>query len=284
MKILLLTLICFIYSVMSNAQTILAGQFELCDYHVDVVPDYIMSPGQFAWLNKDVDINGDGVIDYVLRVNNSDNNHGSQHGECYIEPNNGNQITFSFTDSFYVNNIYVSIPYWYVHQMVYADSLNELIDSSQIWKSEKLFLAFYEGGPVYHSYNTFNYSDSRYIGVRVFTLTDTLYGWIRVKNIFAYRLILEEYACKIPNTGISEICNEYLSVYPNPANDILNITIQQFNPQCFLSIYNIYGQEIINQKIVDRKTQIEIKDLSCGIYIAKIFDGEKFYTKKIVKK
>jgi hypothetical protein len=43
---------------------------------------------------------------------------------------------------------------------------------------------------------TFSSTKSNYVGVRILDGSDTLYGWIKLKNVDEIRLIIEEYACQ----------------------------------------------------------------------------------------
>lgn len=72
--------------------------------------------------------------------------------------------------------------------------------------------------------------------------------------------------------------NLEVSLYPNPANDVLNIDM--INEVKSIEIYTIQGQKVLssNQK------QISVSDLSSGIYVLKIQDSENAVaTKKFVK-
>ncbi|MBI4646825.1 MAG: PKD domain-containing protein [Bacteroidia bacterium] len=91
-------------------------------------------------------------------------------------------------------------------------------------------------------------------------------------------------------TGIitNNNCN-HISYYPNPVNDILNITITSFSPEKFnIELYNIVGTKIysgiipISQGKVTR--QIGLNTLCAGVYYLKIYSGFETKTYKIIKK
>lgn len=83
------------------------------------------------------------------------------------------------------------------------------------------------------------------------------------------------------NTSIDE--NEYLdmiSVYPNPASNLIHIKMADFGPTNHLQIYNQQGQQIMTKEIgVD--AQIDISELPQGLYIL-IFNAGSSYP--IIKK
>lgn len=65
----------------------------------------------------------------------------------------------------------------------------------------------------------------------------------------------------IGEDGINEMAHTF-EVYPNPANDILNI---DFDNDGVVTVYNSVGQAVYSQNI-QGKTAIDVKDLSAGIY------------------
>ena len=76
-------------------------------------------------------------------------------------------------------------------------------------------------------------------------------------------------------TSFDEIQQPKVSVYPNPAADVLNIKIDGFHgTQSHLLIQNIYGQTILNINISTSSNQISLSNFSSGIYLYEVvFDG-----------
>ena len=72
-------------------------------------------------------------------------------------------------------------------------------------------------------------------------------------------------------------------IYPNPANDLLNIYISKKSDYT-ISIYNITGQLIYKTLTTDDFTTIDTKNISEGLYIIQITDSKsnEKITKKIV--
>jgi len=93
------------------------------------------------------------------------------------------------------------------------------------------------------------------------------------------------------NTDINEvlvnnaILNTVLSVYPNPATDILNISLSNASfKQSLVSIYNISGHLVITSKMNGSDTQLNIDGLSQGIYFVRVSNQNGFNkTVKFVK-
>src|SRR5690606_19526819 len=81
--------------------------------------------------------------------------------------------------------------------------------------------------------------------------------------------------------GIGENNIEDLAVYPNPAQDILNISSK--NAVENISIYSILGQEVMQFSPKQKSPSLNISSLASGLYIMKVkVDGHKG-TYKIVK-
>jgi hypothetical protein len=72
------------------------------------------------------------------------------------------------------------------------------------------------------------------------------------------------------------------SVYPNPANDIVNISIENANGVS-ISIFDIVGKEVSNMDLVNGKNQLNIENLNAGVYFYSIRkNNETIETKKLV--
>ncbi len=73
-------------------------------------------------------------------------------------------------------------------------------------------------------------------------------------------------------TGISQLNLELgIKIYPNPAKNRLVVEIEDDN--ALLTIYNLNGQSILTHQLNSNREEIDISDVSSGIYFYKI-DGE----------
>lgn len=80
----------------------------------------------------------------------------------------------------------------------------------------------------------------------------------------------------------SHLINSTLSIYPNPANDVLHIN----NPQIIkeVSIYSITGQKVFGKSFLGNNSiSIGISDLPKGIYLLELHDELEIHMQKIVK-
>ncbi len=104
--------------------------------------------------------------------------------------------------------------------------------------------------------------------------------------------------CKIPVAitqsvsaclGINEVTTNFSNfiLYPNPANDILNVellNIPSAGSATEIKILNTLGTVLQTNKLQQLTTQINIKELSNGIYFLQLFDNSKLIgITKIIK-
>jgi len=72
-------------------------------------------------------------------------------------------------------------------------------------------------------------------------------------------------------TGIAEMAKETIFIYPNPANDILTLNFDNGNnADLTLNIYNITGELVRSETLRQNQQQINIGELSNGIYMVEI--------------
>lgn len=79
--------------------------------------------------------------------------------------------------------------------------------------------------------------------------------------------------------------NELISIYPNPFTQSINVVSNSENSNLELKIYNVLGTEILNKKITNKETNINVNNLSSGIYIYNLIENNNvIQTGKIVAK
>jgi len=76
-----------------------------------------------------------------------------------------------------------------------------------------------------------------------------------------------------------------LSIYPNPANNEINIESPQakINSNSILSIYNVQDQLLFQQTLKQERTMIDISDFAKGVYILRLSNNENTVVKRFVK-
>jgi hypothetical protein len=73
-------------------------------------------------------------------------------------------------------------------------------------------------------------------------------------------------------------------IYPNPVTDNLIIENKAYPYTSILLIFNINGQELIKQNLIESKTRINLSMLKSGVYFLKLITGNKIITLKLIKK
>jgi hypothetical protein len=82
-----------------------------------------------------------------------------------------------------------------------------------------------------------------------------------------------------PITEFSDIVNADIEFYPNPANNVL--FIKGLTQHAVITITDLNGETVINTGILNN--QINISNLTKGIYFIKIVDKSGVITKKFLK-
>jgi hypothetical protein len=91
--------------------------------------------------------------------------------------------------------------------------------------------------------------------------------------------------CSVSNpTGIVEYLQNYFEIYPNPSKGefiIKNDELQILNYK--VEIYNMFGQKIFQSVISNLQSAIDITSQQSGVYLLKINEDGKEFTKKLWK-
>jgi len=98
--------------------------------------------------------------------------------------------------------------------------------------------------------------------------------------------ITKDFSVYIKNCGIGDVesndFNEKIKIYPNPANDILNIELPNYSENTLFVIIDSKGQNVLSKLINPANSQINVKVLQNGIYLVKIFNNNFFLKTKLV--
>lgn len=79
--------------------------------------------------------------------------------------------------------------------------------------------------------------------------------------------------------------NTIFNLYPNPSSDIITLNIDNINnDDLTLNIYNVNGTFVKSEMLKQNNRQINIRDLSNGIYMVAIKSNEWTEIKKLIIK
>ncbi len=80
-----------------------------------------------------------------------------------------------------------------------------------------------------------------------------------------------------PNS-VQEIINT-ISLYPNPTNENITISIENFNGNIQTEVYDLIG----NRLQINNETTISLQDYARGIYLLKVAYGDRVEEVKVIK-
>ena len=78
--------------------------------------------------------------------------------------------------------------------------------------------------------------------------------------------------------------SNYFSVFPSPANDVLNIGAKSLIEAESMSVYDILGQLVIAVPDAQKISKIDVSKLTTGNYILKVNTSKGASTVKFTKK
>jgi len=86
--------------------------------------------------------------------------------------------------------------------------------------------------------------------------------------------------------GIQEPAPEvpFFSLYPNPANETLNIDLQNEPLNGKIEIRDLSGRVVTTALLTSSHSVISVSQLSEGLYFVRMEDGKKSAVKKFVKR
>ena len=79
-------------------------------------------------------------------------------------------------------------------------------------------------------------------------------------------------------TGINEVAEGEVNVYPNPATTVINIDNAE---GAQVSVFDINGRMISNVESASANQTIDASNLAKGMYIVRIANGNNVITKKV---
>ncbi|WP_405208398.1 glycoside hydrolase family 9 protein [Aquimarina sp. LLG6339-5] len=83
--------------------------------------------------------------------------------------------------------------------------------------------------------------------------------------------------------GDLEETSEDFKVYPNPTNKTLNIKTPFSNGSSSIELYSIQGKKVFSKELNSEQSNLDISNLSAGLYLIKINSNTNSYTTKIIK-
>lgn len=101
----------------------------------------------------------------------------------------------------------------------------------------------------------------------------------------AWLLKVDSMGCAYENCTVGmdeEERNVLVDVYPNPANNILNLELQETGKVYVSELTNINGQVVYKSEIINQKSEIDVRNLADGLYLLTLQNNEQRTTLKII--
>ncbi|OQX77860.1 MAG: hypothetical protein B6D61_06540 [Bacteroidetes bacterium 4484_249] len=74
-----------------------------------------------------------------------------------------------------------------------------------------------------------------------------------------------------------------IKLFPNPANDYVNIELFSKANISFIEIINLQGRIVKSQRVANNQNTVDVRDLSKGVYLIRMQTGEGVVMKKFIK-
>ena len=85
-------------------------------------------------------------------------------------------------------------------------------------------------------------------------------------------------------TGITELANTNISVFPNPANNVINIVMNaSLINNTTIELYDAIGKLVIIEKALNVHTTISISNLAKGIYTLRVLSEGQQVSRRVIK-
>ena len=85
------------------------------------------------------------------------------------------------------------------------------------------------------------------------------------------------------DVGIVNYLENSITLFPNPANDVVNVQSSMFQVQS-IEVIDVYGKVINTVNVVDNPTRINVSGLANGMYFVRVTTDEGVATKTFIKK
>jgi hypothetical protein len=77
--------------------------------------------------------------------------------------------------------------------------------------------------------------------------------------------------------------NFTINLFPNPAGDRLNVSVEGVQKKTAIKVYNLMGKLVMQQESGNTITQLNVSKLSAGFYLVHVNDGNETRSAKFVK-
>ncbi len=141
------------------------------------------------------------------------------------------------------------------------------------WGEEVFTSTDFEGSSYSFSIDTLTEGTTYYFATYILTEKGAYISDImEVKTLGEHNVGLEDEADK----------SQSINFYPNPAKDHISISMDNIDEEYTLIISDISGRKLIETKIVDKITTIDVSGLSSSAYVIRIIGHKTYFVDKLI--
>lgn len=167
---------------------------------------------------------------------------------------------------------------WFLYGTVEGEEFVPFVPTAGTWYNFKTLLKFSEGVIEYYIDDVLLQASTVWAGTAVDNsvfLCDNLSSTALIDNVVTKPL---------GTAGVNENLISKLSVFPNPANDVVNVTNNENILVNGVEVVDLNGRTVKTAKFDGvANAQINVADLASGIYMMTVSSDKGTMTKKIVK-
>ena len=264
--------ITFTFFILVNS--IVKCQSIYCD---DINPDSSISISYGSPISYELDLNSDGIIDYIFSVSTFANSFG---GESTAR-------IFSLDSNLVLGD---SITYF-----AFELNVNDSITDSPLFHKDVSILHDFNYRPNTHIGLWQNYGSKKYCSIKFKGDSTWYYGTITLNiesGVSHSKITVYEYCYSTKPFKAGEYStlsaheehneNRYFNLFPNPCNNFIFIKNNKYKVETNYEISNMMGQQFSLGKLNNEITKIDVSFLSRGLYILNTdkFGSQHFVVKK----
>jgi hypothetical protein len=96
-----------------------------------------------------------------------------------------------------------------------------------------------------------------------------------------------EFTIDYPLTFDEVAGKHQFEVFPNPTQDQLSLSLEGFDTNVLIRVYNSLGQLVLSQRVTTGSTTtviaLSMRNLESGVYVVQASDGARVATQRVVK-
>lgn len=124
--------------------------------------------------------------------------------------------------------------------------------------------------------------EERTVNIEGFNGQNVYIAFVHMNSSDKYMMKIDDINITAGTVGIEENeANNTVRVFPNPATNMINVEAQGFAQY---QLVNMLGQTVESNNLVNGNAQINVANLSNGVYFVRLINGNTVETVKVIKK